>query len=145
MACSEALGSDDVADIPQPSGLSNLGGQLSTIIGDFASMANKYLQDINKRGKITEAAALEYNAKITLLVEVKMKDAATVLIDHTKVKTGDSVESAGNKVAEAQSAMKYLAKLFSWIVEKLQSLLSAIKWCWQKAKDLFQYLKSFFV
>ena len=70
-----------------------------------------------------------------------MEMVANEMIEKTKVKPGESVESAIQKISLAQSFMDFLRELFSWVFEKLKT---AIKWCWQQAKDFFGYLKIVF-
>ena len=108
----------------------------------FFSQQEKVLEGLSEDGNISQEAANKYNMQLELELTAEMEAVTTVVIEIAKVQPGESVESARKKSEEAQGFMDYLGDLFGWVLEKLKS---ALRWCWEKAKQFFGYLKSFFV
>ena len=61
-----------------------------------------------------------------------------------EVQPGENPEVARVKIAVIGKCAEYITDLGIWLMGKISAILSQIKefflWCWQTAKELFQYL-----
>ena len=69
-------------------------------------------------------------------------------LDTTKIERSDTTEEMKFKISVQTGLLDWLSKLFEWVVKKIKEIFAQIKekidWCFEKAKELFEYLWSFF-
>lgn len=78
-----------------------------------------------------------------ILDKFKKQALATTRIERT-----DTHEEMKLKIEIQKGLLDWLSELFDWVVQKIKEIFERIKdaveFCFQKAKELFEYLWSFF-
>lgn len=85
-----------------------------------------------------------------------MEEQLTELLDKfkgqalatTKIERSDTTQEIKFKLEFQKGLLDWLSELFDWVIRKISEIFAKIKeaveWAFQKAKELFEYLWSFF-
>ena len=108
----------------------------------------RIMERMKERGHLTE----EECELLNKANKKKLKETVEKFIDDAcrqmEVTPDDSPEEVEFKLSIGEKLIKWLEDLFNWMIEKLgvifQRVKEALQWCYQKAKELFEKLCSFF-
>ena len=106
----------------------------------------RIMENVKKNGRITpqEAEVLNQTARENLrkTLETFLDEAMKPL----KIKPTDSAEEVKLKSEFTQQLDRWLSDLFKWVLNKITEIFKwigeKIEWCWEKTKELFEYLVS---
>ncbi len=114
----------------------------------FHSEKDRVMQEMMKRGHITEEEREFLNKGMREGVQKILKEFEEKAMEQMEIKADDTPDEIQFKVDFGKQLLRWLSNLFNWLIEKIQAIFCWIKkklqWCIQKAKELFEYLWSFF-
>jgi hypothetical protein len=108
----------------------------------------RIMKDMDKRGYITKEEADFLNRQIEASLEEILEKFKQQARQQLKIQPGDKPEEVKFKMEFSNQLLKWLTDLFEWLIQKIKAIFAHIKealdWCWQKTKDLFNYLFGLF-
>lgn len=109
---------------------------------------SQVMASLDRNGKLSQKECDELNAKNEEYLQKKMDSFMQKAKKSFQITPQDTPEAVKLKMGVYYLLMGWLADLFCWLIRKIQEIFQeinkAIQWCWQKAKELFTYLYSFF-
>lgn len=109
---------------------------------------NECMKDVDKRGYITEEEANFLNQQLEEALDEILEKFKQQARQQLKIQPGDKPEEVKFKTVFSNELLKWLTDLFQWLIQKIKAIFVRIKealdWCWEKTKELFNYLFGLF-
>lgn len=115
------------------------------LIAAVSTEQERIMANVRKNGQITEEEAEFLNKTIEQNIRKVLDDFHAKAMDALKIKPGDTPEEIELKLSFTEKLSKWLCDVFNWVLkmeEIFQWVKKKINWCWQKTRELFDYLFS---
>lgn len=110
----------------------------------FQDLGKRVVKAMQSKERLSATEAQQLNATVRDDIQSTFDRLTKKISDVLEVKQGENPEAARIKVILIGRVAKFIGDLGIWLIDKIASIISRIKecfqWCWQQAKELFQYL-----